>query len=325
MTMTILFDAETADGTPDTTGHRFFQFATEYTTSSGERRLRVVSVLQAIAPTSDPAYFVDCKGFDQACAATVVARLAVSHLELHATRWESTKRWVDRLLVLFTRKFGTFTVGVPDSLRIAPGLSLFPSFMYHFRRSEYFMVLNISPDETVFKRHWLLRENTDGCVLMIQPTLDSYTVEAPHSTPVLLDSSSIQPSNTLLMDAFFNVHILWGASTDAWRRAKYHEQPEYAHFKAMLDAPEADAQALLGVRFPYPRFSRTDVDGSESRHVKTRMNPATTHTSSSVQGAGGGGAGGDASGQAVLYTDEASIGRFMSTLKAAVVSPDKLN
>lgn len=320
MTITILFDAETADGAPDTTGQRFFQFSTEYTTSSGERRLRVVSILHAIAPTSDPAYFVDCKAFDQACAATVVARLAVSHLELHANKWESTKRWVDRLLVLFTKRFGTFTVGIPDTLRIAPGLSLFPSFMYHFRRSEYFMVLNISPDETTFKRHWLLRETCDGCVLMIQPTLDSYTVEAPFSTPVLLDSSSIQPSNTLLMDAFFNIHILWGASTDAWRKAGYHELPEYAHFKAMLDAPEADAQALLTCRFPFPRFSRTDVDGSESRHVKTRMNPATTHNTLS-----GGSGGGASDGQAVMYTDEASIGRFMQTLKAAVVAPEKVS
>ncbi len=318
MTLTVLFDAETADGAPEMSGHRFFQFTTEYTTPLGERRLRVVSILHPIAPTKDPSYFVAQKSFDQACATTVVARLAVAHLEQHATRWESTKRWADRLLVLFTKKFGTYTVGHPDSLRIAPGLSLFPSFMYHFRRSEYFMVLNISPDETTFKRHWMLRENTDSCVLMIQPTLDSYTTEACFATPVLLDSTSIRPDNALLMDAFFNIHILWGSSTYAWMKAKYHELPDYGHFKAMLDAPETDAQALLARRFPFPRFSRTDVDGSEARHVKTRMNPATTHNTAS-------GAGGAPDGGAVMYTDEASILRFMTTLKAAVVAPEQPN
>ena len=313
MTLTILFDTETADGAAETTGQRFFQFSTEYTTSTGERRLRVTSVTHHVAPTKDPQYFVMQKAFDQACAATVVSRLAVCHLEQHATKWESTKRWVDRLLVLFSKRFGTFTVGNPDSLRLAPGFSMFPSFMFHFRRSEYFMVLNISPDETTFKRHWMMRENTDSCVLMIQPTLDAYSTEAPFATPVLLDSTSIKPDNALLMDAFFNIHILWGASTFAWMNAKYHEIPEYAHFKAMLEAPEKDAQLLLSQRFPFPRFSRTDVDGSEARHVKTRMNPSTTHNTTQNTG------------ESIMYTDEASISRFMQTLKAAVVAPEQPN
>lgn len=61
-------------------------------------------------------------------------------------------------------------------------------------------------------------------------------------TPVLLDSVSIQPNVTLLLDTFFNVLVWHGEQIAAWRKAKYHEDPTYVAFKAMLEAPVADAQ-----------------------------------------------------------------------------------
>lgn len=326
LTLTFVFDTETSDsadtqqqqqpGSPSgpatvvSTSQRFFQFQASYVTATGQRRIRVSTVVQPVAPLKDPTYFVFHRTFDQACAAAVTSRMAVWLMEQQDNRWESTKRWLDKLLVQFVRRFGTYTIGQPDSLRLAPCLSLFPSFVFNLRRSEFFMVQNISPDETTFKRHWMMREPCDSCVLMIQPTLFSYTLAAPVASPVPLDSTSLVPDHVLLMDAFFNVHVLWGATVYEWLKMKYHENPDFAHFKAQVDAPDVDAAEILKRRFPYPRFSKTDVNGSESRHVKTRLNPTTTHNNTMQ------------SGGEVIYTDDASVTRFMQTLKAAAVAPE---
>ncbi|KAH9584068.1 Sec23/Sec24 [Trypanosoma melophagium] len=327
---------------------RFVQFVTRFRTPHGESRVRVTSVVLPISPTpprmnnnnnsmnninttANAAWSAGSGVFDQTCAATVLARIAVSLLERHPSRWDAATRWLDTLLVRFVRRHAVFTPGVPESLRLHPSLALFPSFLFNLRRSEYFMMLNISPDETVFKRHWLMREQVENCVRMIQPTLHSYDIETPMATPVPLDSCSLRTDNILLMDAFFNIHIMWGTTIYAWIQAKYQEDPEYAYFAQLLNAVEDDASALLAARYPYPRFSRTDANGSEARHIKTRMNPTTTHHSGSIGAAAADGLGnansnmmasaaGDHSD--VIYTDEASIVKFMESLKKAVVSVD---
>ncbi|KAG8347415.1 hypothetical protein TRVL_01742 [Trypanosoma vivax] len=324
VTLTFVFDTATLNKKDVSTPQqrRFIQFVTQFYTSHGESRLRVTSVLLPIASQPagsqsavDPQYFVQHDTFDQTCAATVLARMTISLLEKHPSKWSDAKRWLDTVLVQFVRRYGTFTPGAPETVRLRPCCSLFPSFVFNLRRSEYFMVLNISPDETTFKRHWLMRESVDNCVLMIQPTLHSYDIDCPSATAVPLDSCSLRPDNILLMDAFFNIHIMWGTTVFAWIQAKYHENPEFAHFAQLLDLVENDAGALLDSRQPYPRFSRTDANGSEARHIKTRMNPATTHHSSS-----GGAVAGSSDQSGIIYTDDASIMKFMESLKQAVVS-----
>ncbi|PWV05963.1 putative protein transport protein SEC23 [Trypanosoma cruzi] len=330
VTYTFIFDTATLGkkSSSGTTGskdphsneakRRFIQFVVRFNTPHGESRVRVTSVVLPIAPSSpvvDPQYFVRHQAFDQTCAATLLARMVVGILEKHPSKWDDTKRWIDTVLVRFVRRYGTFTPGVPESLRLHACLSLFPSFLFNLRRSEYFMVLNISPDETTFKRHWLMRETVDNCVLMIQPALYSYDIETPIATPVPLDSCSLRPDNILLMDAYFNIHIMWGTTIFAWIQAKYQDEPEYAYFAQLLESVENDALGVLSTRYPYPRFSRTDANGSEARHIKTRMNPTTTHHNGA---AGGAVAASDRSD--VIYTDEASIMKFVESLKQAVVS-----
>ncbi|GET86447.1 protein transport protein sec23, putative [Leishmania tarentolae] len=326
MTLSFLFDTATSSnqqGGEENSAleRRFIQFVTRYTTPRGEQRVRVTSIMQPVAPSSaSPDYYTTAGAFDQTCAATIVARMAVSILEKHPGKWDDAKRWLDTLLVRFVRRYATFSPGDSNTLRLDPCLSLFPCFMYNLRRSEYFMVLNISPDETTFKRHWLLRESVDNCVLMIQPTLDSYDLEKPFATPMQLDSSSLHHDNIVLMDAYFNVHIMWGSVIYQWIEAAYHENPQYANFAELLEAAERDAQGILASRYPYPRFSRTDADGSEARHVKTRVNPATNYHNSGIQyGAGPNGAVGQAD---IIYTDDASIMTFMASLKKAVMASD---
>lgn len=300
---------------------RFIQFVTRYSTMSGEKRLRVTSVLLPVAPISaSPQYFAQGATFDQTCAATVLARVAVHAMERHPTQWEQIRRALDEVLIAFVTRFGHYTMGNPESVQLDPSISLFPIFLFYLRRSEYFMVLNISPDETTFKRHWLLREPVERAVLMLQPTLYSYDFETPSATPVQLDSSSLRADNIVLMDAFFNMHIMWGANIYEWIKAGYHENPEYEYFADLLSAAENDAQMLLSQRFPYPRFSRTDANGSEARHIKTRVNPAHTYTSGSTEYYSAPSMGAETAD--VINTDDANIAKFMGLLKRAVTMDD---
>ncbi|VDN43200.1 unnamed protein product [Gongylonema pulchrum] len=49
----------------------------------------------------------------------------------------------------------------------------------------------------------------------------------------------------------------------AWRKMNYHEDPQYSAFKQLLEAPVADAAAILQERFPMPRYIMTEYEGSQ--------------------------------------------------------------
>jgi protein transport protein SEC23 len=68
----------------------------------------------------------------------------------------------------------------------------------------------------------------------------SYGLNEPPK-PVLLDSVSISPDVILLLDTFFHILIFHGETIAQWRKAGYHEQEEYAHLRAVLEAPKQDS------------------------------------------------------------------------------------
>lgn len=90
-------------------------------------------------------------------------------------------------------------------------------------------------------RHILNEEDVNNSLIMIQPTLMSYTFDVPPQ-PVLLDSVSIKPDVILLLDTFFHILIFHGETVAQWRKAGYHEQEGYENFKELLETPVADAQ-----------------------------------------------------------------------------------
>jgi protein transport protein SEC23 len=327
-TLSVVFDTE-QDGAapgavvePSIGQRRFVQFAVSYTLPNGSKRVRITSCSMPIARTTDATMYSQPNVFDQACAAAVTSRLAMDVMERHDNRpLDLTRRWIDRLLVRYVKKYGSYRVGDATSLRLQSVFSLFPVFLFNLRRSEYFMLLNISPDETTFKRHYLRREPCDHCLLMIQPAVDSYDMQSEQPTPVPLDSESIKRENVLLMDAFFNVAVLRGSTVEEWRKAGYQAQPEYAAFKSLLERPERDAEAILSTRLPYPRYTNCDQHGSQARHVLTRLNPSVSHNSG-VADSRSFAPGHQGQIKEVIYTDDASIARFMQTLKAAAVAPD---
>ncbi len=65
----------------------------------------------------------------------------------------------------------------------------------------------------------LNRENVSNSLVMIQPMLMSYSLDAP-TQPVNLDVSSLAPNRILMLDTFFHVVIWYGDTIDKWRRDK---------------------------------------------------------------------------------------------------------
>lgn len=70
-----------------------------------------------------------------------------------------------------------------------------------------------------------------------------------------------------------------------WRKEGYQSLPEYENFKQLLEAPVADAQEILSVRFPMPRYIDTEHDGSQARFLLCKVNPSQTHNN--MMGYGG--------------------------------------
>lgn len=149
-------------------------------------------------------------------------------------------------------------------------------------------------------------------LIMIQPTLMSYTFDTPPQ-PVLLDSISIKPDVILLLDTFFHILIFHGETIAQWRKAGYQEQEGYENFKELLEAPVVDAQELLADRFPIPRYIVCDQGGSQARFLLSKLNPSTTHMSTSMYGSAAGASAGQA-----IFTDDVSLQVFMEHLKRLV-------
>ena len=146
---------------------------------------------------------------------------------------------------------------------------------------------------------------------MIQPTLASYSMNR-QPTPVLLDSMSAQPDVILLLDTFFHILIWHGDTIAQWRKAGYHEQPEYESLRQLLAAPREEGIELLQDRFPIPRYIECDQGGSQARFLLSKLNPSTTHTS-----AGGMAQPGMAQ---PIFTDDVSFQVFLEHLKKLTVA-----
>ncbi|KAK5715479.1 GTPase-activating protein S23 [Elasticomyces elasticus] len=287
------------------------QFLTYYQHSSGQYHLRVTTVGRNICSASgDPAL---AQSFDQEAAAVLMSRIAVFKAEVDDG--PDVLRWVDRMLIRLCARFAEYRKDDPSSFRLEKNFTLYPQFMFHLRRSQFLQVFNNSPDETAFYRHVLNHEDVGNSLVMIQPTLDSYTFDQEGAIPVLLDSSSIQPQTILLLDSFFHILIFHGETMAEWRKAGYQEMEGYENFKEILEAPKEDARELIQDRFPLPRFIVCDAGGSQARFLLAKLNPSTTHTS-----AAGSGYGGVAQTAQTIFTDDVSLQTFMDHLMKLAVS-----
>ncbi|KAI6783185.1 uncharacterized protein J7T54_000687 [Emericellopsis cladophorae] len=225
------------------------QFLTYYQHSSGQFHLRVTTIARNLSgPAGDPAV---AQSFDQEAAAVLMSRIAVFKAEVDDG--PDVLRWVDRMLIRLCSRFADYRKDDPSSFRLEKNFTLYPQFMFHLRRSQFLQVFNNSPDETAFYRHVLNHEDVANSLVMIQPTLDSYTFDQDGGQPVLLDSASIQPTHILLLDTFFHILIFHGETVAEWRKAGYQEQEGYENFAALLEQPKEDARTCS------PKFDPNEV------------------------------------------------------------------
>lgn len=242
------------------------QFLTYYQHSAGQYHLRVTTVGRNMSgPSGDPAI---AQSFDQEAAAVLMSRIAVFKAEVDDG--PDVLRWVDRMLIRLCSRFAEYRKDDPTSFRLEKNFTLYPQFMFHLRRSQFLQVFNSSPDETAFDRHVLNHEDVSNSLVMIQPTLDSYTFDQEGAVPVLLDSTSIQPQTVLLLDTFFHILIFHGETMAEWRKAGYQDMEGYENFKELLEQPKEDARVrpsppptplspitpFLAPHFPHPNTNR---------------------------------------------------------------------
>lgn len=279
---------------------RYVQFVTRFQHASGQHRVRVTTVAGHWT-TGDNVPQI-AAGFDQEAAAVLMARMAVYKTENEDSF--DILRWVDRMLIRLCSKFAEYQKDSPESFSLSPNFSLYPQFMFNLRRSQFLQVFNSSPDETAYFRSFLNRENVNNCLLMIQPTLMSYTLSgAPE--PVLLDVASVAPDRILLLDTFFYVIVFCGSRIAQWRDAGYHTDGKHKNLSMLLQAPKDDAAAILDERFPYARYIEADESGSQSRFLLAKLNPSVNHNSEAA-GFGDGG---------YIFTDDVSLEVFMDHLR----------
>ena len=317
-TVAIYFDVTNPGNTPLSEGkRRYIQFLTKYQHASGRTRLRATTLCgpwfnpppppkdgepQNLHMMNNPVK----NSFDQEAAAVLAARMAVHQTETDDVA--DVLRWLDRSLIRLCAKFAEYNVDDPNSFRLSAEFSLYPQFMFHLRRSQFLQLFNSSPDEAAYYRYILARENTTNSLVMIQPTLLSYSFNGPPQA-ALLDSESVRPDTILLLDTFFHVVVFHGETIAAWREQGYHEQEEHAAFRALLEAPQSDAQLIMDARFPVPRYIVCDQHKSEARFLMAKLNPSVTHNTNLDGGAGG----------AQVNTDDVSLRVFMEHLMKLAV------
>ncbi|KAK0583181.1 hypothetical protein LWI29_034363 [Acer saccharum] len=293
------------DATIQSTSNQFyFQFLTYYQHNSGQMRLRVTTLSRRWV--AGPGSIQDLiSGFDQEAAAVVMARLVSFKMEIEAEF--DPIRWLDKALIHICSRFGDYQKDSPSSFSLSPRFSIFPQFIFHLRRSQFVQVFNNSPDETAYFRMILNRENVTNSVVMIQPSLISYSFHSGPE-PALLDVAAIAADRILLLDSYFTVVIFHGATIAQWRKAGYHNQPEHQAFAQLLQAPHDDADTIMKERFPVPRLVICDQHGSQARFLLAKLNPSATYNSDARI------PGGD-----IIFTDDVSFEVFLDHLQRLAV------
>lgn len=273
-TLAIFFDIVNQQATMPPGGRAYIQFIHTYQHTNGNKRIRVTTVARNMADAATNINQISL-GFDQECAAVLMARIATFRAD--TDNGHDVLRWLDRMLIKLCQKFGMYEKESPGTFMLPENFSLYPQFMFHLRRSQFLQVFNNSPDETAYYRHYLQVEDLTQSLIMIQPILYSYSFNGPPE-PVLLDSTSILDDRILLMDTFFHILIYRGKAIAEWRALGYHNMPEYENFAQLLQAPATDAQEILAIRFPMPRYIDTEHEHSQARFLLSKVNPSQTHS-----------------------------------------------
>lgn len=300
----IYFDAKSK--LSHTPPYAYIQFQTTYQHGSGITIRRITTVSRAVAKNTDPSDSY-LPGFDQEASAALFARRIIYSCEHEDIE---PMRTIDQTLIKLFKRFCRYNKNNSVSLLVPNEMSLYSNFMYYFRRSPLVQPFNNSPDETVYFRYCCLRENVSNILVMMHPSLESYTLDEDPQ-PVLLSSRSIAADNILLLDTFFHIIIHTGSTIAQWRNEGYHENPEYENIKELLTMPVEDAQELMKSRLPLPIYVECDQDTSQARFLLASVDPSFTHLDSAPSS-------NKNEGQ-MIFTEDVSLQMFFDKLAQYVV------
>eukprot|EP01126_Amoeba_proteus_P018432 TRINITY_DN1939_c0_g1_i9.p1 TRINITY_DN1939_c0_g1~~TRINITY_DN1939_c0_g1_i9.p1 ORF type:complete len:488 (+),score=86.34 TRINITY_DN1939_c0_g1_i9:74-1465(+) len=274
------------------------QFKTTYTHPSGQRMLRCTTLARNWVPKgSTPEVLLS--GFDQEATVALISRVAIYKAQ---TEDIDLLKWLDSHLIRFCRKFAQYQPNNENNFSLPDGMALYPTFMFHLRRSPFVNIFGYSPDETVWYRYYLLKECTGNILIMVQPALDQYTFDREQPLPVLLSPNSLRDDVLLLLDTFFQVVVWSGRTISQWKKANYHLLPEYENLKQLLEAPVTDATSILKERYPHPLYVETEHRESQERYLLAMVDPEA--------------------GSQGLNSEDASYSRFLEHLKRYTVKTE---
>lgn len=131
-----------------------------------------------------------------------------------------------------------------------------------------------------------MRENVSNSLVMIQPSLTQYRLDTAEPAAVMLDIDSMQDNVVLLLDTFFYICIWKGATIASWEEQGFHNDPQYANVKELLDNPIADAEFIMQERFPMSRFFITKPGDTSERKLKARVNPSSLNADNTTAKSG---------------------------------------
>jgi protein transport protein SEC23 len=160
---------------------------------------------------------------------------------------------------------------------------------------------------------------------MIQPSLFAFELNK-EPVPVLLDVASITKDRILVLDTFFRLIIHHGETIAIWREQGLQDKPEYAHFRALLERPVAEAEQILADRFPSPQVLVCDQNSSQARFLVSQLNSSISQQSGddprrapAVPVLGATRAAADKIAESpMLFSDDVTLKRFLEVLKKVV-------
>ena len=204
--------------------------------------------------------------FDQQAAAALLVRMAAQKDSGAST--ESVVGWLDDAHQMM-KSLAQYRKG--DLASVPPPLAQPPQLIFHLRRSGVLRVAGFSPDRTAAFRLLASSLSVFSTLVLIQPTLTGLEPGRPPA-PLPLDSASIAPSRTLLLDTFQQVVLCHGAHVAAWMKEK--DPKENPELQKLLDDSRERAAALAANRFPAP--------GGECRSIEQGAVPDANSTPTSA-------------------------------------------
>ncbi|KAI5169842.1 protein transport protein SEC23 [Pancytospora epiphaga] len=243
----------------------YVQIISQYQRSDRKMVSRVTTFSRLFSADKNRVY----SSFDQTTACVFQARAFIEKKYKTVLDFESA---IDKNLIRFTKRYGTFEKGNSASLFLPDSMSYFPNFMFFFRRSLLVQKDGISHDESAYFKLLLHKLRPAEAIKMIKPVLISFHYQGD-VVPAELDTSSLDPESILVLDSFHNVLLWKGAYVSNWIKEGLHEKEEYGFFKEVLDSATEYSRSLLD-RLPAPQYKETCEGKSQERILLHYVNPS---------------------------------------------------